>query len=105
MPLQMRRQKPALSPLKFKLQQRKKPVSTDYFERKLNFRHQTREERSSFWVRYTHESFKRYEEARNHRNELTEAYAFNGPFVVARKGDRRITVQEALTISDQQWLP
>jgi hypothetical protein len=83
----------------------KKPVSTDYFERKLNFRHQTREERSSFWVRYTHESFKRYEEARNHRNELTEAYAFNGPFVVARKGDRRITVQEALTISDQQWLP
>lgn len=83
----------------------KKPVVTDYFERKLNFRFSTREEQSEHWVKYTYESYDRYEEARNHRNELTKAYAFHGPFVVARKGERRISVQEALTLTRQSWLP
>lgn len=83
----------------------KKPVVTDYFERKLNFRFSTREEQSKHWVKYTYERFDRYEEARDHRNELTKAYAFHGPFVVARKGEHRISVQEALTLTRQSWLP
>ena len=98
---------PLLSNVAFEIQiaATKKPVVTDYFERKLNFRLSTREERTKDWVKYTHESFERYEEARGHRNELTKAYAFHGPFVVARKGERRISVQEALTLTRQTWLP
>ena len=83
----------------------KKAVVTDYFERRLNFRLGTREERLDGWVKYTHGNFERYEEARNHRNDLTSAYDFKGPFVVGRLGQRRISVQEALTRTNQIWVP
>lgn len=83
----------------------KNAVVTDYFERRLNFRYGTREERLDGWVKYTHGSFERYEEARDHRNDLTSAYDFKGPFVVGRLGSRRISVQEALTRTNQTWAP
>ena len=83
----------------------KNPVVTDYFERKLNFRFQTREEHVEEWYKYTHNSFNSYEDARNHRVSLTEAYAFRKPFVVGRRGNQRISVQEALTSTHQTWIP
>jgi len=83
----------------------KNPVVTDYFERKLNFRFQTREEHVEQWYKYTHNSFNSYEDARNHRVSLTEAYAFRKPFVVGRRGNQRISVQEALTTTHQTWIP
>ena len=83
----------------------KNPVVTDYFKRKLNFRFQTREEHVEEWYKYTHDSFNRYEDARNHRVSLTEAYAFRKPFVVGRRGNQRISVQEALTLTHQTWIP
>jgi hypothetical protein len=44
-----------------------------------------------------------YKEARNHR-ETVKAKGVNGAFVAAYNGPARITVQEALMISNQKWL-
>jgi hypothetical protein len=44
-----------------------------------------------------------YKEARNHR-ETVKSKGVNGAFVAAYNGPSRITVQEALMISNQRWL-
>lgn len=44
-----------------------------------------------------------YKEARNHR-ETVKSKGVNGAFVAAYNGPSRITVQEALMISNQKWL-
>lgn len=55
------------------------------------------------WVKYTTNGFKNYEEARDNRNSLNK-YNFDGPFVTAYNNGDRITVQEALMLSNQTWL-
>ena len=48
--------------------------------------------------------FDQYKEARNKRNDLN-SNEFPGPFVTAYNFGKRITVQEALIISKQNWIP
>ena len=83
----------------------KKPVVTDYFKEKFNFRFPTTEEESGAWWKYTTGHHEEYVEARAMRNEIRENHKFLGPFVIARRSGRRISVQEALTMTGQQWTP
>lgn len=83
----------------------KTEVVTDYFKRKLNFSLPLEVERDAEWFKYTTGSFSTYLEARNSRETITRNHTFIGPFVVARSGGRRVSVQEALTRTGQNWQP
>ncbi|NQV54197.1 MAG: hypothetical protein HQ500_13510 [Flavobacteriales bacterium] len=56
------------------------------------------------WVKYITGQFNVYKQARDKRESLLAAqHNFPGPFVTAYNAGERITVQEALMISNQQW--
>ena len=54
-------------------------------------------------MKYTTGSYGVYKDARDKRNSL-DSYNFPGPFVTAYKHGERITVQEALTLTNQEWV-
>ena len=56
------------------------------------------------WIKYSIGNYSKYIYARNIRNELKK-YKFPGPFVSAYNYGQRITVQEALIVSGQNWVP
>jgi len=57
------------------------------------------------WLKYTTGSHQYYKEARNHRERISSQYQkFKGPFVTAYNEGQRITVQEALMVTNQEWL-
>jgi hypothetical protein len=62
-------------------------------------------EEQSDWFKYTVGQADAYADARNLREQLAAGYNFPGPFVTAYLRGERITVQEALALSDQQWIP
>lgn len=56
------------------------------------------------WIKYTTGYHEIYKAARNDRERIKMAYEkFQGPFVTAYNDGVRITVQEALMITDQKW--
>jgi hypothetical protein len=55
------------------------------------------------WIKYTTGSYKEYKGARDKRNSL-KTHEFPGPFVTAYNHGERITVQEALIVSNQKWI-
>lgn len=58
------------------------------------------------WFKYTTGHHSVYKQARNDRVRITGKYEkFKGPFVTAYNDGERITVQEALMISEQKWVP
>lgn len=63
-----------------------------------------RREQHEGWNKYTTGYFTAYRAARDKRVELRKDHLFPGPFVTAYSGKRRITVQEALLISQQNWI-
>ena len=57
------------------------------------------------WLKYTTGSHEYYKQARNDRERISSQYdKFKGPFVTAYNDGERITVQEALMITNQEWL-
>ena len=56
------------------------------------------------WIKYTVGSNAEYSKARDSRNELNN-YDFPGPFVTAYNYGERISVQEALILTSQNWVP
>lgn len=78
---------------------------TDYFKEKFNFRLETKEEKDGDWWKYTTGHHEEYASAKSLRNDIREEFPFHGPFVIARAGGRRISVQEALTRTGQRWTP
>ncbi len=57
------------------------------------------------WIKYMTGSFTQYEAARNERVQIRANHALPGPFVTAYSGESRITVQEALLTTQQNWIP
>lgn len=58
------------------------------------------------WLKYTTGHHQVYKAARNDRERIKTAYTkFQGPFVTAYNDGVRITVQEALMITSQKWVP
>ena len=56
------------------------------------------------WIKYTVGNNSKYSDARDSRNELKN-YNFPGPFVTAYNYGERISVQEALILTSQNWIP
>jgi hypothetical protein len=80
-------------------------VVTDYFAKMFDFAPHVSVERHEGWMKYTTGGFNIYDSARNERERLTANHDFRGPFVAAYIGGQRITVQHALSLTDQGWLP
>ncbi len=81
-------------------------VNKTYMKTKFNFADAFNIENHEGWVKYTTGKFVNYTEARDARVTITAAHqGFKGPFVTAYNNGERITVQEALLISKQNWIP
>jgi len=79
-------------------------VNKTYFQQKFNFTDRFNIENHEGWVKYTTGSFAQYKEARDERERITGNHGkLPGPFVTAYNDGERITVQEALLITNQQW--
>ena len=76
-----------------------KKISNDY-----NYKGEYFLESHNGWIKYTTGSNSKYSEARDSRNELND-YNFPGPFVTAYNYGERISVQEALILTSQNWVP
>lgn len=80
-----------------------KTVSNSYIKRHYGYTGSVATENHEGWVKYTTGSFDIYKQARDKRNGLS-SYNFPGPFVTAYNQGDRITVQEALMLSKQDWV-
>ena len=76
-----------------------------WFEDHYAFREQVDAERHNNWIKYTTGSHAHYRHARDQRERIARAHALPGPFVTAYLRNDRITVQEALLLSKQNWMP
>lgn len=83
----------------------KKPVSTDYFVTNNKVTEKIFVNMHEGWHKFTVGGFDIYESARNHRETVRTKYSIKGPFVTAYNKEVRITVQEALMITNQKWIP
>ncbi|MDG2209324.1 MAG: hypothetical protein P8K81_04955 [Flavobacteriales bacterium] len=80
-------------------------VSQAWFAKKFNFHNQVDAERHENWIKYTTGNHGQYESARDSREQIRRAHALPGPFVTAYLDGERVTVQEALLVSQQNWTP
>ena len=79
-------------------------VGKSYFIGRHGFMEQFNIENDEGWVKYTTGKHQVYKNARDARDRIRTNYpTFKGPFVTAYSDGDRITVQEALMISNQQW--
>ncbi|NND93360.1 MAG: hypothetical protein HKN45_00730 [Flavobacteriales bacterium] len=78
-------------------------VDEVYFQKRHNFTDAFSIENHESWIKYTTGSFSIYRAARDKRNQITDGFNFDGPFVTAYNDGKRITVQEALMITSQKW--
>jgi outer membrane biosynthesis protein TonB len=79
-------------------------VGKAYFQQRHNYSGEFSIENHEGWVKYTTGRHSVYADARNARETIRSKYNFDGPFVTAYNDGVRITVQEALMISNQQWV-
>jgi hypothetical protein len=76
------------------------PVKVSYFSRKVKAHVNT--ELNDGYTKYTVGNYSDYKSVRGAREDI-RAKGIDGPFVVSYNSGARITVQEALMISHQQW--
>lgn len=82
----------------------KKEVQQQYFIRRHNIREKVNIEYHESWYKYTIGGFPIYKQARDRRNEVWETNnKIDDAFVTAYNSGERISVQEALMISQQKW--
>lgn len=83
----------------------KRPVNSDFFVKNHQFNDKIYVNMHEGWHKFTVGGFKVYQEARNRREEVKQDNKISGPFVTAYNKNERITVQEALMITKQKWIP
>jgi len=80
-------------------------VGKSYFSARHRYAGDFSIERHQGWIKYVTGSYGKYAEARDQRVDYVRAgHNFPGPFVTAYNNGERITVQEALVLSSQQWV-
>ena len=80
-------------------------VQPETVKRLYAFPGEIRHEQDAEWHKYTTGYHTTYRSARDNRVELTHHHSFPGPFVTAYRNSKRITVQEALLLTKQNWIP
>jgi len=80
-------------------------VDASHFAQRYNFTNALMIEEHEEWIKYITGSFAQYKSARDARIEIRANHDLPGPFVTAYRGNRRITVQEALLTTKQNWIP
>jgi hypothetical protein len=82
-----------------------KEVGKAYFQARHRYSGDFSIERHQGWIKYVTGSYANYKDARDQRVNFVQAgHNFPGPFVTAYNNGERITVQEALLISNQKWV-
>jgi len=80
-------------------------VGKAYFQARHRYTGNFSIERHQGWIKYVTGGSTTYKDARDLRISLVQAgHEFPGPFVTAYNNGERITVQEALMLSKQQWV-
>jgi len=82
----------------------RKKVDYVNFFKKLNIYEKITREYHEGWYKYTIGNYKEYKQARDKRNEVWQNTPIKGSFVTAYNNGIRITVQEALMITNQKWI-
>lgn len=80
-----------------------KPVDQSYFSNTHKITDNVSSEMHEGWHKFTIGSYGDYKQARDKRESVSQNN-LPGPFVAAYNGGKRITVQEALMISNQKWV-
>ena len=80
-------------------------VSSEAVKRIYAYPGEVRHEQHEAWHKYTTGYHTTYRAARDNRVDLNSNHAFPGPFVTAYRNGQRITVQEALLVTKQNWIP
>jgi hypothetical protein len=84
----------------------KNNLNREVFAKLYNFDEGFKLETASGLLKYTTGYHQVYKAARDDRERITGKYdKFKGPFVAAYNDGERITVQEALMVSSQKWVP
>ena len=81
-----------------------KIINSLYLSKKFNYEGNYEIESHMGWIKYTVGKHSEYKKARDSRNDLKN-HEFPGPFVSAYNYGERISVQEALILSKQNWIP
>ena len=76
---------------------------TSYFESKFAIGDKVSMEMHEGWKKYMVGKYNQYKDARDYR-ETVRSKGVESPFVTAYNTGKRITVQEALMVSSQQWV-
>ena len=79
-------------------------INSLYLAKEFNYKGDYEIESHMGWIKYTIGNHSEYKKARDSRNELKN-HEFPGPFVSAYNYGERISVQEALILSKQNWIP
>ncbi len=80
-------------------------VGNSEWKAKYGFEESFQVENHEGWMKWTHGQFKEYKEARDKRVRIaSQCPQLPGPFVTAYQDGNRITVQEALMITQQKWV-
>lgn len=78
-------------------------IDINQYFRNMNLEMEVRRESHNGWQKYSIGSFEDYKEARDYRVHIWNTTPVKDAFVTAYSNGNRITVQEALMITEQKW--